>query len=132
MKSIKIASVGNVELVFGNTKTTSYNITVTPKTSTYVTIEGDGIQGSSGVYTLTSPVQNTVDLTVDFDGDEELSVSTESSFLSYSNGQLVINSSTTTTETGTITFSAGSASATLTVTVTAAETIQLISDEQIQ
>ena len=115
----------------GVTKTASYNVTVTPKTSTYVTIEGDGIEGSSGSYALTSPVQKTVDLTIGHDGDEEITFSTESSFLSYSNGQLVINSSTTTTETGTITFSAGSASATLTVTVTASETIQLISDEHV-
>ena len=116
----------------GVTKTTSYTITINPKTSTWITISGEGITGSDGQYYLTSEVTNNVALTFEKDGEEEtVNSSTTSSFLSFANGVLSINSSTTTSEQGDITFSAGNASAKLTVTVTAQESITLISDEEV-
>ncbi len=116
----------------GVTKTTSYTITINPKTSTWITISGEGITGSDGEYYLTSEVTNNVALTFGKDGEEEtVNSSTTSSFLSFANGVLSINSSTTTSEQGDITFSAGNASAKLTVTVTAQESITLISDEEV-
>ena len=114
-------------------KTTSYQITVNPIVSTYLTLSGEGIEGSNGVYTLKSGIENEVQLSFDKDGDEEIEVTNPTAFLSFdkSTSLLTINSQTTTSESGTITFTAGSLTASLTVNVSAAEGIQLISDEEI-
>ena len=116
----------------GVTKTTSYQITVNPIVSTYLTLSGEGIEGSNGVYTLKSGVENEVQLSFDKDGDETVEfVPGEQSVVTFVNGSLIINSSTTTSEQITVSFAAGTVTATLTVTISAAEGIQLLSDEKI-
>lgn len=111
----------NVSYTEGSTQISSYEITVNIKNSTYVTISGDGIEGSAGSYSLDCGLYKEVQLTLNKDGDETIVPSTLATFLSYneSTGVLTVNSSAAVSETGTITFTSGNASATLTVNVTA-------------
>ncbi len=102
-------------------KTTSYQITVNPIVSTYLNLSGKDIVGSNGIYTLNCGVENKVTLSFSKDGDEEITVSNPTSFLTYdeTTGELTVNSQTTESESGIITFTAGSKTAALTVVVTA-------------